>query len=143
MDRLVTVRCGTVALPEGARDVVVLGSHCDHGEFTLVEGEELTHVLDAGCQCDDDVGEGVAVDGAEVGIGDVLELGAFEVAVGGFDDVAHCVGAAPFLGAVVELLFALQSARVGFVGLLTDGTLHHHGLALVRAGLRLPLRVVG
>ena len=37
----------------------------------------------------------------------------------------------------------LQSAGIGFVGLLADGTLHHHGLALVSAGLRFPLRVVG
>lgn len=100
LDRQVAVKSGTVALPEGVCDVFVLGRHRENGEFTLVEREALTHILHNGCQGEHDVGEGVAMDRAEVGVGDVFELGAFEVAVGGFDDVAHSVGAAPFFGAV-------------------------------------------
>ena len=51
----------------------------------------MTHVLDDGCQGDHDVGEGVAVNGAEVGIGDVLELGALEVALLGLSLVPMTV----------------------------------------------------
>ena len=126
-------------MPEGACDVVILRSHCEDGEFSLVEGEDLTHVLDDGSQGDHDVGEGVAVDGAEVGVGDVLELGALEVAVGGFDDVAHSVDAAPFIGAVVEVLFVLQSAGIGLVGILADGALHCHGQPRLGAACELLL----
>ena len=61
------MRCGTVALPEGACNVVVLRSHCEDGEFALVEREDLTYVFHDGCQGDHDVSEGVAVDRTEVG----------------------------------------------------------------------------
>lgn len=72
---------GDFWLPEDARDALVLGRERHDRQTAFEEAHDLPEVLHDGCESDDHVGEGVAVDCSFVGVGDVFVLTAFEVPV--------------------------------------------------------------
>lgn len=81
-----------VALPKRVGCVGGLGRDRSQDESAFEERNHLAQVLGDEGESDDDVGEGITAGRTLVGVGEVFELTAFGVAVGGFDGVAEPVG---------------------------------------------------
>lgn len=111
--------------------------------MVFVEADDLAQVLDDGSDGDDEVGEGIAADGALFGVGDVFVLASFQVSVDEFDAVAHAVGDTLFVSTPGGVLFVFQSASVGVFGGLSFRAFHGDGHPLMGAGAWFPLGVVG